>query len=432
MEVVEIDHTPLDILLTDDDGKWITNRAGQGRAKTHRAWLTVAICTASRIILGWHISRDAPSWVSVMCCLRMSLMRKDMAEYGCDTEHPAFGVPTILKLDNGLEFHSNSLKAAAAQLNTELRWMPRKKPNYKGTVERFIGTVSRDFLAHLAGRTFRDVRDRGDYPSEKRAAFTLSDIQRFFGRWVGDVYHNKPHFGLGGRTPLHCWEDLSGFGVNLPPVVEDLHAILALTIERTVTREGVSFLGLKYQSHELQTMHRRKGHLGKQYMVKVDPLDIGQVLVMDETDGRWLAVPALHPELSEGVSLAEWRETVELGRKRTDRHNRVALETLRKARRELAEEADRKGRKPIRMKPEEVDWYRGHVDDPFWDLTSRPGEDDEDFQRDEHRRRRGRKGRARMTDDQTSRRVGTLPASRPANSHPDDDEGDGELTAIID
>lgn len=438
LEVVEIDHTWVDLLLVDDDGAPLINKHGKVQKRVFRVWITTAICTATRMVLGWHISRDAPSWVSVMSCLRMSILPKDMTEYGCDTPHPAFGVPTRLRLDNGMEFHSNSLKAAAAELGMELCWLPRKKANLKGTVERLIGILNRDFLAFMGGRTFRDKREKGDYPSEKRAVYTLAEIQRLFGYWVGDIQHNRPRKGIDARTPLQRWEDLAGAGVNLPPTSEQLHAILALTVNRTVNGEGVTLLGLKYQSHEMQAMHRRKGHLGKKYMVKVDPLDIGAMLIMDDEKGRWLPVPAVNPELAEGVSLIEWRATVELARKRTAARNRVPLQTLRQARLALAEEARRKGTKPIRMKSADLHWFETNVDDPMWDLAANPGTGTEERERDEHRRRRGRKGREADPDALHSpRRVGALPAPAPVipsqrDLHDHGEEVAGELIAIID
>jgi putative transposase len=436
LEIVEVDHTPLDILLVHKDGSPNTGDGRKGRKRTHRVWLTVALCTTSRMIVGWHISPDRPSWTSVMTCLRMGILPKDLADMGCRSPHPVFGIPEVLKLDNGKEFHSRSLKAAAAQLRTELRWTPRRKPHLKGKVERLLGTVSRDFLAFLAGRTFRDVRERGEYPSERRATFTLEEINRLFARWAVDIYHNRPHHGLMGRTPLQRWDDLSGFGVRLPPTAVELFAILALVVERTVTNEGVTFLGLTYQSDTMQAMRRRSGHLGRMYMVKVDPLDLGQVLVLYEEKGRWLEVPCEYPELAEGVSLAQWKANVALARKMTREGSRVSLETLRAARKEIADEAARRGAKPIRMTQDEVDWYRDHVDDPFFDVAKTAGTEDEERLRAEERQRR--RGPSPDPDAPAPEnpplppQVGGGPAAADPIVDDDDDDDDADLTAIID
>ena len=76
------------------------------------------------------------------------------------------GVPEIIKLDNGREFHSKSLKSAAAQLKIELRYCQPGQPHLKGRVERFFGEVARDFCAMIAGRaTWRVLLERSTRPS---------------------------------------------------------------------------------------------------------------------------------------------------------------------------------------------------------------------------------------------------------------------------
>lgn len=445
LEMVEVDHTPLDILLLHEDG---SPSRGDGRKnrerKTLRVWLTVAIDSATRMIVGWHISPDRPCWVSVMSCLRMAILPKDFSEYGCRSPHPVFGVPEIVKLDNGKEFHSRSLKAAAAQLRMEVRWTPRGKPHLKGKVERVFGTINRDFLAFLPGRTFRDVRERGDYPSQARACFTLPELQALFAEWVVDVYHNRTHSGLMGRTPLQRWEDLRATHVRVPPTAEELFSVLALAIDRTVTNEGVTFLGLTFNSNELQAMRRKKGHLGKIYGVKVDPLDLGEVLVLDEDKGRWLAVPCLHPELSQGVSVVEWRDTVALARKRTREGSRVPMQRLREARRDLEAEARRKGAPRPRVTRAEVDQYARNPDDPHFDLAPLDGtEADEAAHRAEEGRRRGRKRRKPDASSAESGGGGEAAPPRVGGGEPqpepsetpgddEDDDGDDELQAVID
>ncbi len=365
LQVVEIDHTPLNLSVLRNGA--LSAAAGKAPS-TGVLWLTTAICAVTRMIVGWYLSFDPPSWTSVMACMRMGILPKDTSKWDVRTPHPVFGVWEILKIDNGKEFHATSLHAAAGQLRMELRWMSRKKPHLKGKIERVQGTIARDFLAFLPGKTFRDSRERGNYDSHRRARFEEAEVQKLFAMWVIDIYHNNPNAGLSHATPLQRWEDLRGFGVRLPPEAEELRAILALTINRTIRTTGVTFLGLIYNSRKLQTMHRRSGHLGKEYMVKVDPLDLTSLLVMDEKAGKWLSVPCEYPELATGIDLRTWKETVLLARRMTQERNRVPLQILREARRRLSDEASRKGMKPERMTQTEIDWFGEHYDDPVFDV----------------------------------------------------------------
>ncbi len=426
LEIVEIDHTPIDVLLVTSDGD-LARETRRADKRTKRAWLTLAICATTRVIVGFHICDERPSWTSVMNCLRMAVLPKDLSDVQVRTPWPVFGVPQIVKLDNGKEFHSRSMKAAAGQLRMELRYMPRGKPHLKGKVERALGTVARDFCAYLPGRTFRDVRERGDYDSVGKAAYTMEKLIELFTVWVVDVYHNRPHGGLLGRTPLQRWQDVSGMGVRLPPSADDLSPLISLVVPRTIRTDGITFLGLRYQSEILRGARRRKGfHFGQEFLVKVDPADIGEILVLlDERDG-WQPVPAEDPSLADGVSLAEWRETVRLARKMTAQGRRVAHATLVEAMNLLREEGRRAGAKPERMTRFDMDWFRERLDDPWFDIAADPS--DADAHTKERRRRRKPAPDAAETPVSQSRvEVGAaptreIPEPEPARAAPPEDD----------
>ena len=59
LELIQIDHTPVDVLVLTDDRQTILGRP----------WLTVAIDVATRCVLGIYLSMDAPSAVSVSLCI---------------------------------------------------------------------------------------------------------------------------------------------------------------------------------------------------------------------------------------------------------------------------------------------------------------------------------------------------------------------------
>ncbi len=375
LQVVEIDHTRLDVLVVDDDGK--PSKGDRRKAEPYEVWLTVARCMATKMVVGFELSRERPSYVSVMNTIGMGVLEKKLEGIEVRSPYPVFGVWEILKMDNGPEFHSRSIRAMAGQLRMELCYMPRGKPHLKGGIERTIGTIGRDFLSFLPGKLFNNPQARGEYPSKRRAAATLPKLREMMTVYIVDVMHNKPMGCLLGLTPLQKWESLTGFGVRMPPNADDLVAALAKTIERTVTNVGVTYLGLVYQSQELQMIRRREGHLGKMLMVKVDPCDLGSVLVLDEGDrerkGRWIRVPCLYPELADGVSVAEWKETNSLARDRTEAGKRVALATLRAARKWLAEEAARLKKPEKKVRDQDMDWASAHADDPAFSVAPDDG-----------------------------------------------------------
>ena len=150
LRLVEIDHTKLDIfLVTPEDAK--RRRGEKAKTKPRRPWLTTAIDAATRMIVGFHIDDEAPSWTSVMMTLRMAILPKVVSDVDAQSPWPVVGVPEIIKLDNGREFHSTSLHAAAGQLRIELRYCRPGSPHLKGKIERFFGAVARDFCPPSPG-----------------------------------------------------------------------------------------------------------------------------------------------------------------------------------------------------------------------------------------------------------------------------------------
>lgn len=321
LQIVEFDDTPLDIIIVDDRGK------PQGRAI-----LTAGVCLATGMTVGWHIGLEAPSWVTVMQALRMAVLKKDVGDSGAISPYPVFGLPEMIKVDNGAPYRSTSLVAAAAQLNFELRLVPAGKPHLKGKVERFFLEVARDFFSLASGRTFGNVRQRGDYDSEGNALLTLAEVNRMFMRWLVDIHHLRPNSRTFGQAPLDRWEALSGLGVRLPPEAVDLAPLIGRVIKRTIVAEGITFMGLTYSGPELKTIRKSGRHLGNEWMVKVDPLNIEQVLVLDEEEMKWIAIDCQQPDLVAGLSLSQWMTIVDNARRHTAERQRVRRSTLYRAR----------------------------------------------------------------------------------------------------
>ena len=256
MREVEIDHTMLDLELVVEPGV-----LGDGRLRgkqTRRAWLTVAIDAATRMIVGFHLDYEAPSYASVMRCLGMIIRPKDLTDIDCASEWPVVGVPDIIKLDNGPEFHSDSMVATAGTLGIELRYCKKGAPYLRGKVERFFGEVARDYCQMFPGRTYANIVEKADYQSHERAVMTLEQARRLFKLWIVDLYHNKEHSGLYSSTPLEAWHRLSCYGVRLPPRRTDLDALIGEIVKRSVSRKGVRYLGLTYNSDELESARRSR------------------------------------------------------------------------------------------------------------------------------------------------------------------------------
>ena len=67
LEVVQIDHTPVDVIVVDE----------VYRLPIGRPWLTLAIDVATRVVVGFYVSLEAPSSTSVALCLTQAVLPKE-------------------------------------------------------------------------------------------------------------------------------------------------------------------------------------------------------------------------------------------------------------------------------------------------------------------------------------------------------------------
>src|SRR5690606_24526593 len=129
LERVEVDHTKLDIFVIDE-------RFGM---PIGRPWLTMAIDVYSGLPVGFHLGFDQPSWQSVMACLRHSILPKKKHYEGYEgivNSWDAYGIPDMLVVDNGREFHSEQFELACQHLNIHVLHTQARCPWLKGAIER--------------------------------------------------------------------------------------------------------------------------------------------------------------------------------------------------------------------------------------------------------------------------------------------------------
>ncbi|MEE4379880.1 MAG: transposase, partial [Candidatus Competibacteraceae bacterium] len=180
LAVVQIDHTKANVIVVDDDE----------RLPIGRAWLTVAIDVYSRVIVGYYLSLDPPSAMSVGLCLAHAIFPKDswLAARGIEATWPVWGIMDAVHADNAKEFRGEMLSLAASELNFRLEWRPVKNPKYGGHIEALCGTLKRG-LDELPGTTFSGPSERTGYDSEKEAAMTFSELELWLAKYITEVYH---------------------------------------------------------------------------------------------------------------------------------------------------------------------------------------------------------------------------------------------------
>jgi putative transposase len=178
----QIDASPMDSLCTD------------GR---HSIYLCLDIATRREVIL---LSRT-PRASAVALLMRKAIL--------------AWGVPDVVKTDNGSDFTARDTKRLLAALGIEIELSAAYSPQQKGHVERAIRTFQHEVGPLLPGFVGHSVADRKAIESRKSFAqrlgaddadtfgvsLTASDLQRHIDEWLDKVQQHKPHSGLKGRTP---------------------------------------------------------------------------------------------------------------------------------------------------------------------------------------------------------------------------------------
>lgn len=314
LEVVQIDHTLVDVIAVDE----------VHRRPIGRPWLTLAIDINTRMVVGFLLSLDPPSATSVALCLVHSVLAKDewLTRIGVEVKWPVWGLPATLHVDNGKEFHSEALRRGCAQYGITIDYRPVRTPHYGGHIERLIGTMMGK-VHLLPGTTFSNVGEKGDYDAEKLATMTLPELELWLTLGI-DVYHRKLHSAL-GEPPIAAWErGLLGTpaapGRGLPPRIANPERFLIdfLPIERrSVTREGVRLFNIHYWSDALRPLVDSP----QRFLLRYDPRDISRIWLLS-TDGEYypLGYRARHRPV---ISLWEQREVTrrlhEEGRKKGGR-----------------------------------------------------------------------------------------------------------------
>lgn len=258
----QADHTELDILVLD------------ANLKPARPWLTTILDDYSRAICGYMIFLGAPSAMNTALALRQAIWPKAGAGW------PMCGIPDVLYVDHGSDFTSNHLTQTAKDLHFEITYSTIARPQGRGKIERFFGTVNTELLAELPGHL-----THGGTPPAPR--ITLKDLDKAVGRFIAEDYHQREHPEI-KATPHHAWTS-DGWLPRLPASMDELNLLLLTVAKpRIVHRDGVHFQGLRYVSPLLAAYVREP------VTVRYDPRDITEIRVFHKNQFICRAVDPDH------------------------------------------------------------------------------------------------------------------------------------------
>ncbi|MGO9470175.1 MAG: hypothetical protein ACLQVF_39240, partial [Isosphaeraceae bacterium] len=253
-ERAQTDSTPCDIRLVRE-----TDRTVVGRPT-----VTFAIDLYSRVVLGFSVSLEAASTITVATCLAHACLPKEdwLARRDLTGIHwPVYGRPGTLEYDQGPENVACGIQRGLRRYGIAAKIRATGHPEQHGTIERLIGTMMQAVHA-LRGTTFSNINERGESEPDKRACLSLPELERVLALTI-DSYNHTTHTSIGER-PMDRYlayyrrPDLPD-AERIPPRLPAESLLLDfLPYEaRALTRSGIRLFRVDYSSVDLLPLWRR-------------------------------------------------------------------------------------------------------------------------------------------------------------------------------
>lgn len=287
----EIDATIADIYLLSADRQRIIGRPT----------LYVVVDVFSRMVTGFYIGLENPSYVTAMSALATSMSDKTelCARYDLEItpeQWPTVGVPDAILADRGelLGYQIESLEKA---FGVRIEITPPYRGDAKGIVERYFRTLQAEFKPFVPGVvTATKVRKQGGKDYRLDATLTLDDFTRII---LASILHRNQYAVLSkydrgpdmpndmALTPLNIWN----WGIQyrtgrLKNVSEEALRIALLPRKKVYLSDlGVSCFGAYYTSKELLGsgwLHRNGDRREADLQAAYDPVVADNIYLFPE------------------------------------------------------------------------------------------------------------------------------------------------------
>lgn len=376
MERIEIDEWCVDLITILSERGALDHLSGEELALLERGrrWLYLAIDCATRCIVGMRLA-ETPNGRDALAVLSdVTRDKSDLAvAAGCkSTWHHCGGLSTVAT-DLGAAFVDDLFRTAVFEAYGTPETPPGGLAHLRGRVERIFGTFGTTLVPHLAGRTFSDPKERGDYPSVEMASISDDALMQMLTLFVVDVYHNTPHRGLNGETPNNCWKRLSEKMGVVPDLAETTkRRAFGIRYNRRVSGKGVALFGIDYACAALREfhLHSHETHVD----IKADLNDLGWIMV--QIGQEWFVANALQ-KCFDGISYDQWEATARELRLRHRAEAAIHEQTVSKALNAILEINSAEQRRfGVALKRLTPGGLRKAKEDLFLGLTILPEEDE--------------------------------------------------------
>ncbi|MFF0366446.1 Mu transposase C-terminal domain-containing protein [Micromonospora sp. NPDC005087] len=311
---VQIDSTTIDVRVVLDNGvidraelTWMDDAATRGIPAAVLRPTTKAADAAVLLARSLTPEPMRPGWVDAVRMSRSVLPHRRLAALDDQLAYAAARpviVPENIVCDNGNVYVSQTFRTACRAMGINFQPTHLGSPWENNVVERSFNSVGTLFAQYVAGYVGRSVEHRGRN-AEKKAVWSIVELQALLDEWIVTVWQNRPHDGL--RNPLTpdtaltpneqyaALVEVAGY-VPVALGAEDYIELLPVSW-RTIGRSGIKLNRRTYDDKALNDLRGEpSGVLAKQdrWEVHFDPYDITRIWVRNHRHGGWITVSWRH------------------------------------------------------------------------------------------------------------------------------------------
>lgn len=339
--------------------------------KKMRLWIVAIIDVATRYPLAAMVA-PTPTARATLETLRLMMTDKTHISDFVGSPVPWIGKikPVSMYMDHGSAFTSDDATDAFRALSIEPTRPPTGVAKGRPHIESLFHTIGPLFARFFDGKTFRSIREKGDYDPKLHASLAASEFAEIINLGITSYYNVKGHSALGGRSPHNAMvEALEGYGWMPPPPQADLIRAFGRRDSARMASYGIMRLGIPYNDERLVEEHMDRGN--KPFDIIFDSGYLNSILVRG-ADGGWFEVENkidLPPNLMEVEWTEARKEELAQNRKETD-ENYVTIRDFILRNRENGKAATlRAGLDPVVPSPAELEKQRAQL---FRNFVAKP------------------------------------------------------------
>lgn len=306
-EVMEIDSTPLDVLVVHEDGTvdtvemtGLVDIATRTLAAAVLRPSTKAVDAALLLARAMTPEPMRPGWAEALRMSRSVLPHASLMAVD-ERLSKAAAIPVItpetIVCDRGKAYLSDTFRGACRSLGLSFQPCHPDTPTDKPHIESTLGSVATMFTQYLPGHKGRSTEHRGTDPASQ-PLWSIHQLQELLQEWIV-IWQNRPHDGLRdpfmperAMSPNEKYAALVAAAGYVPVPLGPQEYIGLLPREfRAINSYGVRIRHRTYDSPELTPFRRQPsgtGPGGRRWEVRYDPYDISRVWVRNHREGGWI------------------------------------------------------------------------------------------------------------------------------------------------